>query len=51
MVQGQLVEVENEDFEHYKNKEIDEIVEQTKALAAIFKEVSLLVIEQGTIVD
>lgn len=34
-----------------KNKEIDEAVTSMKKLAELFKELSVMVIEQGTIVD
>jgi syntaxin 16 len=47
-----LQNIETEDWiQKARGKEITEIVENTKALAELFKELSVMVIDQGTIVD
>ena len=46
--QKQLTEVR---LQNARNKEIEEIVSKTNDLAALFKEFSVLVIEQGTVLD
>jgi len=36
---------------HFDNKEIDSLAQSMSSLAVLFKELSTLVVEQGTIVD
>ena len=45
------LEVKKKQQQISRTKEIEELVGQTKDLAAMFKELSVLVIEQGTILD
>lgn len=47
----QVHQKERNRMQHAKSKEIEEIVSATNDLAALFKELSVLVIEQGTILD
>lgn len=46
---AQLAELKK--IQNIRSQDIDDIVKQTNDLAALFKELSVLVIEQGTILD
>ena len=48
---GQLKMKEHEKIQEARAKEIEEVVAATNELAALFKELSVLVIEQGTVLD
>lgn len=49
--EGQMKMKEQQRIQEARSKEIEEVVAATNELAALFKELSVLVIEQGTILD
>jgi syntaxin 16 len=44
-------QLEKKNIQNARNQEITDIVKSTEELAALFKELSVLVIEQGTVLD